>query len=90
MLKMYFLAGIRGSLAATGSDEGGPTGKCRSVRSRPPPIHCHEQEPDHVLLFFLRAASLTGLSNRDRSHPRPGTGPCPGGLCNRFIAVARE
>lgn len=59
MLKMYLLAGIRGSLAVTGSDEGGPTGKCRSVRSRPPPIHCHEQEPDHVLLFLLRAASLT-------------------------------
>lgn len=34
MLKMCFLAGIRRSLTATGPDEGRPTGKYRSVRSR--------------------------------------------------------
>lgn len=57
MLKISLLAGIRRSFAVTGPDEGGPTRKCRSVRSS---IPCHKQEPDHVLLLVPRASSLTG------------------------------
>lgn len=53
MLKTDVLVGVRGGLSATGPDEGCPTRKCRSVRSRTPSVG----RPSMLPVFF-RAPSL--------------------------------